>query len=117
MPRTPQAGHAVRITGSRDVLVKEGSIGIVEGIVGLENAPDDEILVTFNFRAFRGSTIGLERTSCSASGGPAYYLKAGSLTPTNETVTVTFWRWKDGWPGRDNGEEYTLDVPLWEYQP
>ncbi len=69
MPRTPQAGHAVRITGSRDVLVEDGSIGIVEGIAGLDNAPGDEVLVTFNFTPpFRGSTPGFDQSSCSASG-------------------------------------------------
>lgn len=83
------------------------------------NDPDDEIRVMFDFqfpfRVFRGSVIGSDLTICSASGERACYLKAGSLTPTNETVTVTFYRWKDDWPGTD--EEYALDVPLWEYRP
>jgi hypothetical protein len=114
-PRAPQAGHAVRIIRSQDALIKDGSIGVLEGIADRDLAPDTQVQVCFNFSAFRGYSYGFDTESCSASGGPSFYIRAGELRPTGSVTEVLFWRWKNEIMGRDRGEEYTLTVPVWEY--
>lgn len=113
--RAPQAGHAVRIVRSLDPLVADGSIGILEGIADRDLAPESQVQVCFNFSAFRGYSYGFDTESCSASGGPSFYIHAGALRPTGTVTEVRFWRWKNEIAGRDQGEAYSLTVPLWEY--
>jgi hypothetical protein len=121
--RGPQAGDAVRLikpeTGWWSTGVEDGAIGIIDGVVGEELGPDDERSITFNYSAFRGKnnaySTGPEYVECS--GGPASIgTRIGDLRPTEETMTVNFWRWKD-MPRGGGGEHYTLDVPLWEWAP
>lgn len=111
--RNPRPGDAIRILVDK-VEVRAGDIGVLGGIVRDLN-PEDEELICFSFRAYRDPDDNPEYVS--ASGGPAWNIPVGELIPTNETVILRFWRFKDGIQRAGNGEEYTLEVPLWDYRP
>lgn len=112
--RSPRPGDAVRILADKPC-VRAGSIAVLDGIVR-DLKPDDLQMICFHFSAYRDPDGKPEYVS--ASGGPAWYVTVGELIPTDETVTLRFWRFKDGIHQRaGNGVEYTLEVPLWDYRP
>jgi len=113
MSTHPLPGHAVRLTAPWSIL-KPGKIGILEGLVGV---PHDDFSIIFNvIGAFRGGPTGKDPDEyVSCSGGPGTIsTPADQLTPTDETVTLWFWRWRD-LPRAGGGEPYQLTVPLWEW--
>ncbi len=82
----PMPGDLARIKNSKDVLIKDGSYGVIEGIIGDRR---DEYLVCFNaYSTFKD-------TSVSSSGGPAYMIKVSDLVATSETKEWFFWKWRD----------------------
>lgn len=99
----PRAGDAVILTGDYAGALP-GSIGIIGGAFSGEN-----LSITFNARAFRAEGY------VSCGGGPASF-SLPELHPTKHRVTATFWRWKDGIAMANNGEDFQLEVPLWEYK-
>jgi hypothetical protein len=109
----PMPGDAVRLT--RDwSFVKAGQIAIIGGVIGERR---NEYLICFAYSAFRGpnSKYSEDRTEfVSCSGGPAPYIPTSVLRPTGQLHNVTFWRWID-LPRADGGQNYQLDVPLWEW--
>jgi hypothetical protein len=131
----PQAGDAVKLTDTWDWagdLIKVDKIGIINGLCGDLEA---HLQVIWNYSAFRGfnafGAVNWEpdnidspyvqqararsREFVSVSGGPGTIaLPARLLVPTFETVPVRFWCWRE-LPKGDGGVDYTLDVPLWEW--
>ena len=109
----PLPGDAVRLTGNYSVL-KPGSIGIIGGIVG---KPREGYDITFNASAFRGKSShgpGPEYVSCS--GGPGTIVTpAWKLVPTNEKINMEFWRWKDRYARKGNGETFMMFVPVFHW--
>ena len=122
----PKVGDLVRIINTKDSLVAEGSLGIIEGTL---NRPMEENLVCFNFSAFIGESyrnyeqdeatgkfIRVPRPCVvSCSGGPAYFLKARHLKPTGERAEHTAWNWRDGWPHADNARYYQRMALVWVF--
>ena len=112
--RLPQAGDIVRMPISK-LGIKAGELGVINGLVGISL---DMIEVTWNYSAFRGKQVGDDIAKpddpvyVSCSGGPGMYFNASELTPTNETHTVNFWKWKE-LPRANGGIHYKLDVPVW----
>jgi len=111
--RLPRPGDAVRILVDK-VEVRAGDIAVLEGIVR-DLKPDDLQMICFRFSAYRDPDDKPEYVS--ASGGPAWKIPVGKLLPTDETVSLRFWRFKNGFQRAGNGVEYTLEVPLWDYRP
>lgn len=99
----PRAGDAVILTGDYAGAVP-GDIGVIGG--SFRGGNND---LTFNYRAFRTEMY------VSCGGGPGLF-NVPDLHPTGLTTKVTFWRWKNGMAGAGNGEEFALEVPLWEYK-
>jgi len=115
MGNTPMPGDAVRLTGPfMAPLAKTGAIGILNGMVGQAR---DEYTIIFHASAFRGKSNGYsgpEGVSCS--GGPGTIsTPTTELVATGETVRHRFWRWRTT-PQAGGGEDYYLDVPLWEWR-
>lgn len=103
----PMPGDVVRLDG---VLTgaRRGSIGVLGGVLGRAR---DEYEVCFSASAFRND----QYVSCS--GGPIPFVGAEDLIPTGEVLQQTFWRWKDGRSGAGRGEYYSLEVPVWSWNP
>lgn len=102
----PMPGDAVRLIG-RYTGVKFGSIAILDGAIGFA---EDSYMAVFAASAFRDARV------VSCSGGPAPYVACDELQPTGEMITQLFWRWKD-LPRANGGEQYLLEVPLWDWTP
>jgi hypothetical protein len=101
----PMPGGLVRIKNSRDCLIKEGSFGVIEGIVGDARK---EYLVCFNaYSTFKDDSV-------SSSGGPAYTIKASDLVATTETKEWFFWKWKD-MPRAGGGIPFGETCKVWEF--
>ena len=111
--RKPRPGDAIRILAVK-YEARAGDIGVLGGIVRDLN-PEDEELICFSFRAYHDPDNKPEYVN--PSGGPAWYVTAGKLIPTNETVSLRFWRFKGGIQRAGNDEEYLLEVPVWNYLP
>jgi hypothetical protein len=116
----PSPGDAVRIrkptSGWWSVGVKDGAIGIINGVVGTY---PDHLEITFNYSAFRGPNNARSGGPeyVSVSGGPgSMFTPIAELSATDETAEIWFWRWKDI-PRAQGGEHYQLAVPLWEWAP
>lgn len=110
----PMPGDAVILRG-RYTGIRPGSVGIINGVVGEAR---DEYLVTWNLYgggAFRGPSFrgSMGRETVSASGGPVPWVRAIELRPAGRHV-ARFWRWRD-LPRAGGGEEYELEVNLWEW--
>jgi hypothetical protein len=106
--RRPMPGDAVRLTEDW-YEARAGAIGFIDGMVGEYNGTSN---ITFNARVFRDDVV------VSSSGGPgSISTDLRWLRPTDEQTTVLAWRWPNGHRGRDNGEEYRLVVPLWDWTP
>lgn len=110
----PMPGDAVRLTG-RYPGIAEGAVAFIQGVVG---RPEAEYSVAFFAQAFRGtgdcdyppgSPI---RVSCG--GGPLVTVRASELAYTGEKRTAYFWHWR-AHPAADGGQDYTLEVPLWNW--
>lgn len=116
--RFPQGGDAVRLTAPwRWGMLEPGKIGIIDGEVGKDIT--DFVRITFNFSCFRGKSSaysnGPEFVSCS--GGPATIATpVTDLKPTGETIEIIAWKWK-GLPRAGGGENYRVEVPVWEWAP
>lgn len=118
----PRPGDAVRVTSrcpwqwgyrpnrgkdGAGAFVTDGDIGMIGGLVGATPVAAN---IIFNFSAFNNGHI------VSCSGGPgAIYPSLSQLRYTGETVKVRFWKWKDGLPGAGRGEDYEMEVPVWEW--
>jgi hypothetical protein len=94
--------------------VEIGSIGIIDGFT--EQEYPEDVQITFNYRAFIGSSRGGPEFA-SVSGGPGT-----TATPVSELVkigrtTVNCWRWKDGIPGAGRGISYDRECDLWAWIP
>ena len=111
--RNPRPGDAIRILADK-FEARAGDIAVLDGIVR-DLKPDDVQMICFRFSAYRDPDDKPEYVS--ASGGPAWYITVGELIPTDETISLRFWRFKGGIQRAGNDEEYTLEVPVWDYQP
>ena len=99
----PMPGDLVMILHSDDCLVKDKSIGVIEGMI---NQCRESYLVCFNDNTFRDDTV------VSCSGGPAYYIGAAGLKPSPRIVNKLFWKWKD-YPRADGGVYYSKSCKVW----
>lgn len=99
----PMPGDAVMILNSSDSLVKDRSIGVIEGIVGEHR---ENYLICFNDSTFN------DGKSVVASGGPAYRIDSARLKPTPRIVNKLFWKWKDS-PRAGGGEYYYRSCKVW----
>ncbi|CAG0970895.1 MAG: hypothetical protein OIN86_10195 [Candidatus Methanoperedens sp.] len=101
----PMPGELVRIINSKDCLIKEGSFGVIEGIVGQRR---DEYLVCFNaYSTFKEDSV-------SSSGGPAYMIKTSDLVAAVGTKEWYFWKWKD-LPRADGGVQFSETCRIWDF--
>lgn len=101
-----QAGDAIRLIKPW-MEVKAGKIGI---IAGMRHRRLISGSITFNYSAFRNDRI------VECSGGPGTITTDTKLLiPTGEKILVWFWRWKDGYPKANNGEDYAVMVNLWDW--
>jgi hypothetical protein len=110
---SPRPGDAIRILADK-FEARAGDIAVLDGIVR-DLKPDDVQMICFRFSAYRDP--GDKPEYVSASGGPAWYITVGELIPTDETISLSFWRFKGSIQRAGNDEEYTLEVPLWNYRP
>jgi len=99
----PLPGDLVMMRNSDDCLVKDRSLGVIEGTVGQY---EEEYLVCFNDSTFNDGKI------VNASGGPAYYIDSSRLKPSPRIVNKRFWKWKD-YPRADGGESYFKSCKVW----
>lgn len=106
----PMPGDAVRLQGQY-LWVNDGAMGVINGSIG---EAQDRYAMTFNSCAYRQH---IDHGCVSASGGPVPRIGTAELTPTGETVPMCFWRFRGGDVRAHNGENYTLDVPLWIWVP
>lgn len=100
----PKAGDAVIVTGHYPG-VNPGDIGCIGGAISAEVGSN----LTFNPSNYRDEKV------VSCSGGPGTF-DLPELYPTGKTVQMLYWRFKDGVHQANNSENFTLDVPLWEYR-
>lgn len=119
LQRCPMPGDAVRIVNHGFSISKIGSIGIIQGIVG--RYPEDHLagICFAAYSLFRGksSAYSTRPEYVSCSGGPATIATdLRTLTPTDESKTLTAWRWKS-LPCANGGEQYQVTVPLWDWDP
>ena len=102
----PMAGDLVRVTATDDVLIKVGSYGVINGVVGKRKS---FYSVTFNYTTpYRDDEI------VSASGGPVRGIKASRMKPTGERKTHRFWRFKHDMPTAGGGVERSITVNVFE---
>ncbi|WP_372663614.1 hypothetical protein [Amycolatopsis kentuckyensis] len=109
----PMPGDAVRLATpwawGREV--KVGSLAVINGMIG-QYPEDGHASITFNASTHRTATV------VSCSGGPATIATdLSALTPTDDRVTLTVWKFRGGIAQRDNGKNYTVSVPVWEWSP
>lgn len=95
-----------------------GSIGIVDGAIG--HPIEESCSITFGYRAHIGPT-GLWQARpliwSSVSGGPGTIrTPITELTFTGEWITINAWRWRNH-AEANGGEDYRLDVPLFDWHP
>jgi hypothetical protein len=111
------AGDAVRIAADamwewgmwNRRIADRSAIGIIQGRIGYVT---NGASIVFNHQTYR------DGQSVSSSGGPAtIFTDFAELSPTDETVDVTVWRFRDGIPGADRAEYYTIPVRVWEWRP
>lgn len=86
-PATPMPGDFVQIENSTDPLIKDGSYGVVEGIRGQKR---DVYLVCFNPSPMPWGG-GTEDKFVNSSGGPAIYVEAVELRPTQNVIEAAFY--------------------------
>ncbi|MDP2754127.1 MAG: hypothetical protein Q8P40_07015 [Nitrospirota bacterium] len=99
----PMPGDLVMILNSGDCLVKNRSLGVIEGIVGEYR---NHYLVCFNDSTFNNGKI------VNASGGPAYCIDSSRLKRSPRIINKTFWKWKD-FPRAGGGEYYLKSCKVW----
>ncbi len=99
----PMPGDLVMILNSGDCLVKNRSLGVIEGIVGEYR---NHYLVCFNDSTFNDGKI------VNASGGPAYCIDSARLKQSPRILNKTFWKWKD-FPRGGGGEYYIKSCKVW----
>lgn len=109
----PMPGDAVVLAGKFSI-VRPGSIGILEGVVGEKR---DGYGITFNYSCFRGgSHRGSMPEYVSCSGGPATILTpADELVFTGKQIVIRCWQWKD-YPRGGGGEPYEVTVPVFSWK-
>ncbi|RUE97731.1 hypothetical protein IPC1135_11070 [Pseudomonas aeruginosa] len=102
-PVTPKAGDAVILTGFY-AGARPGTYGVIGSSRGGGGG-----CITFNAGAYRDGDFVL------SSGGPVF---TGSfeLVPTGLIHRQRFWRFRNGEVAAGNGEDFYLDVPLWEFK-
>ncbi|GEA16717.1 hypothetical protein E308F_29630 [Moorella sp. E308F] len=115
----PRGGDVVRLAAPwKWGGLKKGAIGIIEGYTDQEYK--DAVRIIFNvWSCFRGKSSKYNTSSefVECSGGPGTIATPVSeLKPTNETIQLKVWRWKDI-PREAGGEEYFVTVPIWEWSP
>ncbi len=110
----PMPGDAVRLASLwrwAGSLVKPDALGVIGGMVG-QYPEDGHASITFNASTHRTETV------VSCSGGPATIATdLSKLTPTDDRVTLTVWRFRGGLPQRGGGKNYSVDVPVWSWSP
>ena len=99
----PMPGDLVMILNSGDCLVKNRSLGVIEGIIGEYR---NHYLVCFNDSTFNDGKI------VNASGGPAYCIDSARLKQSPRILNKTFWKWKD-FPRAGGGEYYIKSCKVW----
>lgn len=104
MSRIPKPGDLVRVASSDDVLIEEGSYGVIEG---LPDEIKDEYMVTFNFITPWWDKV------INASGGPVRGIKSMKMIPTGEKKRQLFKYW-EGLPAPHSAKlkEEEVDVFL-----
>jgi hypothetical protein len=132
---TPKVGDWVRIINSKDTLVKENALGVIEGYpLGrpMREETEEQLgdLICFNFSAFIGADIDWERDEnghyisppkriyppcmVSCSGGPAYHIPSPKwLKPAGRREDHWAWNWRDGIPHADNARHYQRAADVW----
>ncbi len=111
MTARPLAGDAVRLAASWPAgpEVAVGAVGVLGGLVGMT---PDFAEITFRASTYRDDAV------VTCSGGPATIATPpGELYPTGETATVRCWRFKNGIRRAHNDEEFTVEVPVWDWYP
>ena len=107
----PGAGHVVRLDGDY-CGVSLGAHAVLGGGLGEGPRKRDEGRMEACFSP--SAHLGPGFVSCS--GGPVPFIKPEELVATGETTQQQFWRWKDGVAKGDNGEYFTLEVPVWSWK-
>jgi hypothetical protein len=104
----PKPGDAVQIIGQPHswTLTHENQFGIIDGH-GYEMWPGC-CYVCFRAQAYRSA----DGKTVACSGGPVPFVYLAALIPAG-TISARFWKWNQYGPGAGNGEDYTLEVPLW----
>jgi hypothetical protein len=111
--RIPQAGDVVELTGPW-FISETGHWGVINGRVGKSLTKAN---VTFNLYGGRAHRhVYPSGEVVDASGGPVSTdTPVAALKPTDRKRTVTFWRWRNNVVGAGQGENYQLEVPVWEW--
>jgi len=116
-PNYPLPGDVVMSWGFNDCLIHEDTYGVLDG---MEGVPRETYVVTFNNSTFWGRVSDETRETlkhggpiCS-SGGPGIFIDGCILEYTGGTKEQRFWRWKDGFAGKDRGEDYTKTVRIFK---
>ncbi len=115
--RRPQGGDAVRLAAPwRAGNLSAGEIGVLQGVAG-QTPADGVCVIVFNHRTFRGQDEPQRPERVSSTGVYTTAMALNELRPTDETTTLTVWRWNNQGPGPGNRVEYTVTVPVWEWEP
>lgn len=95
-PPYPMPGDFVRVEETDDILIKVGSLGLIEGHEGVKK---DVYSVTFNYVRAWWNKDGI----IDASGGPVRMIKASDMKYTGEKIDHQFWFFP-GLPRAGGGE-------------
>ena len=101
----PLPGDWVVAKNSPDPLIKEDSVGVLDGIIGILK---EEYLLTFN-----PTTPFRDRGYVSTGGGPAFYIPVHKLKYIGP-ILKTYWKWKNNIAGAGRNEDYQLAANLFE---
>jgi len=103
---TPRPGDLVEVEETDDTLIKRRSYGV---IISVKGECKGKVEVVFNFYTpYDDSEI------VNASGGPSRIISIKRLKPTNKTVELTFWRFKDNYPAQDNATYFKRKVRVFK---
>lgn len=64
----------------------------------------------------QGHAFLLESGAVSIGGGPFRVIKLADVEPTMELHVGKFWNWGDNYPGADQGVDYHILRPIFEYK-
>ncbi len=107
---TPMPGDAVRLaTPWRWGQLDAGTLGVLGSAF---DQPEHASTITFNAHTHRSDT------GVSCSGGPGTVETEWSeLRATTDVTRIPVWRWRNGWSGAGEGEDYAVMVPVWDWDP